>query len=68
MVRANAKRLLLENVPRVGFYGDMLRAGYESCPEDMPLPSCLRAIMQYLEVPGLGCTHCIGSCDSTITE
>ncbi len=35
-------RVILEGVPRVGFY-----MGGERCPEDVPFPSCLRACLDY---------------------
>jgi hypothetical protein len=57
-----ADRVVLEGVPRVGFYPSM-RAHSDSqmrCPEDVPLPSCLRACLEYLG-DGLGCRK-IGLC------
>ncbi len=35
-------RLLLQGVPRVGFF-----QGGERCPEDVPFPACLRACLDY---------------------
>ncbi|MBI3948481.1 MAG: hypothetical protein HY321_21385 [Armatimonadetes bacterium] len=46
-------RVRLEGVPRVRFY-DGTR-----CPEDVPLPSCLRACLEYLGDPP-GCRHLQG--------
>ena len=49
-------RHVLEGVPRVGFYPDMIQ--HESrCPEDIIFPSCLRAILEYLG-EATGCQHC----------
>jgi hypothetical protein len=39
-----AVRLVLQGVPKVGFYG-----GGQRCPEDNPFPSCMRAILDYFE-------------------
>jgi hypothetical protein len=36
-------RVVLEGVPRVGFYD-----GGERCPEDVPFPSCLRACLEFM--------------------
>lgn len=38
-----AKQTILDGVSRVGFY-----AGGTVCPEDVPFPSCLAAILRYL--------------------
>jgi len=46
-------RLVLENVPRVNFY-----EGGPRCPEDICLPSVLRAITKYLGDPDYGCNKC----------
>jgi hypothetical protein len=46
-------RMVLENVPRVNFY-----EGGSRCPEDICLPSVLRAIMEYLDDPDYGCNKC----------
>jgi hypothetical protein len=43
-----AVRLVLEGVPKVGFYG-----GGQRCPEDIPFPSCMRAILDYFD-EGMG--------------
>lgn len=40
-------RHVLEGVPRVAFYGDMVSLGVRCCPEDMPLPACLRSLAHY---------------------
>ena len=46
-------RLVLKNVPRVNFY-----EGGPRCPEDICLPSVLRAITEYLGDPDYGCIKC----------
>lgn len=46
-------RLVLENVPRVHFYD-----GGPRCPEDIPFPSVMRALMQYLGEEQYGCRFC----------
>jgi hypothetical protein len=43
-------RLVLEGVPRVGFY-----RGGPGCPEDIPFPSVMRALMEYLHEGDFGC-------------
>jgi hypothetical protein len=43
-------RAVLENVPKVAFY-DGTR-----CPEDMPFPSCMRALLEYFG-EDYGCRH-----------
>lgn len=48
-----ADRLVLEGVPRVHFY-----EGGPRCPEDIPLPSVLRALTEYLGDEDYGCKHC----------
>ncbi|NQT50459.1 hypothetical protein HQ576_00325 [bacterium] len=37
-------------MPRVGFYFDQMKHDDSKtrCPEDVPLPSCLRACLEYL--------------------
>lgn len=52
----DSARVVLEGVPRVGFYPSMRAAGEERCPEDVPFPSCLRACLEYLG-ENLGCKH-----------
>lgn len=47
-------RLLLEGVPRVHFY-----EGGPRCPEDIILPSVLRAYLEYLGDADFGCKHCL---------
>ena len=63
-VRAMPKRVVLEGVPRVGFYGDMMQHEDSKmrCPEDVPLPSCLRSCFEYLG-DSLGCRE-LGLCDA----
>ncbi|MFZ6028325.1 MAG: hypothetical protein ACOYYS_11475 [Chloroflexota bacterium] len=46
-------RLVLENVPQVKFYD-----GGSRCPEDICLPSVLRAITEYTDDPDYGCNKC----------
>jgi hypothetical protein len=41
--RSKSSSVVLEGVPRVGFYDDG-----ERCPEDVPFPSCLRAVLEYM--------------------
>ena len=43
-------RCVLEGVPRVHFY-----AGGPRCPEDIPFPSVMRALMEYLGEEDFGC-------------
>ena len=47
-------RLVLEGVPRIHFY-----EGGPRCPEDVCLPSVLRAYLEYLGDDDLGCKHCL---------
>ncbi|MBL7224012.1 MAG: hypothetical protein ISS72_09170 [Candidatus Brocadiae bacterium] len=49
-------RVVLDGVPRVGFYFDQMKHDDSKmrCPEDVPLPSCLRACLEYLG-DGIGC-------------
>ncbi len=47
-------RLVLENVPRIGFFpGEGPR-----CPEDIPFPATMRALMDYLNEEEFGCRAC----------
>ncbi len=46
-------RTLLERVPRIHFYD-----GGARCPEDIPFPSVMRALMEYLEEEDFGCRSC----------
>ncbi len=48
------QRLILEGVPRVHFY-----EGGKRCPEDIILPSVVRAILEFLGEPDYGCKHCL---------
>jgi hypothetical protein len=43
-----AVRIVLEGVPKVGFY-----SGGQRCPEDIPFPSCMRAVLDYFD-EGMG--------------
>lgn len=47
------KRLVLEGVPQVKFYD-----GGPRCPEDIPFPSVMRALVEYLGEEALGCHAC----------
>jgi hypothetical protein len=47
-------RLVLEDVPRVHFY-----EGGPRCPEDIILPSSMRAILEFLGEKDYGCKHCL---------
>ncbi len=51
-----AARLVLEGVPRVQFY-----EGSPRCPEDVCLPSVLRAYLEFLGDAGLGLQALPGS-------
>ncbi len=46
-------RIVLPNVPRINFY-----AGGPRCPEDLTLPSVMRALMEYLGEEEFGCRTC----------
>jgi hypothetical protein len=43
-------------VPRVHFY-----EGGKRCPEDICLPSCLRAVAEFLGDTDFGCKHCLAA-------
>jgi len=43
-------RMVLEGVPRVGFY-----QGGPRCPEDIPFPSVMSALMKYFKEEDFGC-------------
>jgi hypothetical protein len=45
-----SNRLVLEGVPRVGFF-----EGGPACPEDIPFPSVMRALMEYFDETDFGC-------------
>ncbi len=53
---SNSGRVVLESVPRVGFYPAMQKHPQtrDRCPEDVPLTGCLRACLEFLG-EGLGC-------------
>ena len=46
-------RLVLEGVPRIHFY-----QGGPGCPEDIPFPSVMRALMEYFHEGDFGCRTC----------
>ncbi len=48
-------RHVLENVPRLQFY-----QGGPACPEDIPFPSAMRALMEFLHEEDFGCRTCRG--------
>ena len=48
-----ATRLVLEGVPHVHFF-----EGGPRCPEDITLPSIIRAYLEYLGDEDFGCKHC----------
>jgi hypothetical protein len=52
-VTAKPTRLLLEGVPRVKFFD-----GGPRCPEDIPFPSVMRALMEYSGDEEFGCRSC----------
>ena len=60
--RDNSVRVVLDGVPRVGFYFETQKHDDSKmrCPEDVPFPSCLRACLEFLD-DGLGCRK-IGLC------
>lgn len=47
-------RVVLDGVPRVHFY-----EGGKRCPEDIILPSVMRAVLEYLGEADYGCKHCL---------
>jgi hypothetical protein len=47
-------RVVIDGVPRVHFY-----EGGARCPEDIILPSVLRAFTEFMGDPDLGCKHCL---------
>ena len=51
-------RVVLDGVPRVGFFFDMQKHDDSKmrCPEDVPFPSCLRACLESVG-DGLGCSR-----------
>lgn len=46
-------RLVLEGVSRVIFFD-----GGDRCPEDIPFPSIMRALMEYFKEEDFGCQVC----------
>ena len=48
------ERLLLTNVPKVEFYSGGLR-----CPEDIPFPAVMRALVEYFKDEEIGCKFCV---------
>jgi len=53
----NCERLVLEGVPRVHFW-----EGGPLCPEDIILPSAMRAVLEYLGEEDYGCRHRLAKC------
>jgi len=56
-MKDHTARRVLEGVPRVAFYGDMVKSGAQGCPEDIPLPACLKSLAEYRGLEWLGCRH-----------
>jgi hypothetical protein len=52
---ATIDRLVLQGVPRLHFY-----EGGPGCPEDIPFPSAMRALTEFLGDDELGCRTCRG--------
>jgi hypothetical protein len=52
--RQGKSRAVLEGVPRVHFY-----KGGKRCPEDIILPSVMRAVLEFLGDKEYGCKHCL---------
>lgn len=52
---SHPSRMLLINVPRIKFYD-----GGPGCPEDITLPSVMRALMEFLGEEDFGCRTCQG--------
>ena len=50
----SSERVVLQGVPHVGFY-----QGGPRCPEDIILPSVMRAILEFLGEEDYGCKHCL---------
>ncbi len=46
-------RVVLDGVPPVHFYRGGVR-----CPEDIVMPSIVRAVLEYMGEPDYGCKHC----------
>jgi len=62
-MKSYPERLVLAGVPRVHFY-----EGGPRCPEDIALPSVMRAVLEYLGEKDYGCRHCLAkNPDCTIT-
>jgi hypothetical protein len=53
---SHPSRKLLEHVPRIHFYD-----GGARCPEDIPFPSVMRALMEYFKEEDFGCRACRSS-------
>ena len=49
----NLSRNVLKGVPQVKFY-----SGGPACPEDIPFPSVMRALMEYFHEEDFGCRTC----------
>jgi hypothetical protein len=54
MMEAYPERTVLAGVPRVHFY-----EGGERCPEDIILPSVMRAVLEFLGEADYGCRRCL---------
>lgn len=53
-------RHVLSDVPRVGFFPDVLDKGGKSWPEDIIFPSCMRSVMEFLGHPEYDYIHFLG--------
>jgi hypothetical protein len=49
-ITLNPTRMVLDGVPKINFY-----EGGERCPEDLTLPSVMRALLEYQSDPEYGC-------------
>ncbi|OPZ28906.1 MAG: hypothetical protein BWZ02_01163 [Lentisphaerae bacterium ADurb.BinA184] len=54
------RRRVLTDVPRVGFYREIRRHQPSRGPEDIIVPSCMRAVMEYLGHPEYDYVHFVG--------
>jgi hypothetical protein len=53
LMPANLTRRVLEHVPRIHFYD-----GGPRCPEDIPFPSVMHAVMEHFKEEEFGCRSC----------
>ncbi len=52
-MQTETNRLVLKGVPKIKFYD-----GGPRCPEDIPFPSVMRALMEYFKEEDFGCRSC----------